>query len=48
MNVSPVNGKNPGVSCPFLEPENPLKTCDCLQTFKTALEMSFRAVWVGV
>jgi hypothetical protein len=48
MNEGPVKGKNARVSCPFVEPENPLKICECLQTFKTALEMPFRAVWVGV
>ena len=48
MKVGPVREKNLGISCAFMKPLNPLKMCECFQTFKTAMEMPFRAVRVGV
>jgi len=48
MNKGLVRGKNAGASCPFVETENPLMLCECVQTFKMAGEMPCRAVRVGV
>ncbi len=48
MNIGPVRGKKSGKYHPFVEPVSPLKMCECFQTFKTAMEMPFRAVRVGV
>jgi hypothetical protein len=48
MIVGPVRGKNSEMPCPLVVPVSPLKMCECVQTFKTAIEVPFHAVWVGV
>jgi hypothetical protein len=48
MNIGPAREKNSGISCAFMKFLTPLKMCECFQTFKTAMEMPFRAVRVGV
>ena len=48
MNLGPVREKNFEISCAFVKSVIPLKMCECFQTFKTAMEMRFRAVRVGV
>jgi len=48
MNVGPVRRKRSGKYYPFVESICPLTMCECFQTFKIAMEMPFRAVWVGV
>ena len=48
MIVGPGRGKTAGKVHPFVESVCPLMKCECVQTFKIAMEMSFRAVRVGV
>jgi hypothetical protein len=48
MNIGPVREKNLWLSCAFMKPLTPLMTCECVQPFKMAMEMPFRAVRVGV
>jgi hypothetical protein len=48
MNKGPGRGKNSGKVHPFVESVCPLMMCECFQTFKVAMEMPFRGVWVGV
>ena len=48
MISGPVRGKNPGKASPFVGPASPLEKCECFQTFLTAVDVPFHAVWVGV
>ncbi|UCF84993.1 MAG: hypothetical protein JSV50_05005 [Desulfobacteraceae bacterium] len=48
MTAGPVCGKVFGIPYPLIEPTSPLKMGECFQTIKTAMEMAFHVVRVGV